>query len=132
MARANTRSTANAERDALEENVDYDEQEEESEDDRSEVGNNNPPENGNPNQRTPNQVADVVFALCPGQVNPNRVLDYEKAADVKLYKSATEPFNKDKPYDVESAGLMQFMMELHNRANEHGWTNPNYGCVSLK
>ena len=49
---------------------------------------------------------------------------------MKLYKSAMEPFNKDKPFDVESSGLMQFMMEVHNRANEHGWTNPNHGlCV---
>jgi hypothetical protein len=51
-------------------------------------------------------------------VNPNRPLDYNKAAVVKLYKIATELLNKDKPFDVESAGLMQFMMEVHNCANE--------------
>jgi intein-encoded DNA endonuclease-like protein len=68
----------------------------------------------------------MVFALCPGQVNPNRPLDYTQAADVKLYKAATEPFNKDKPFDVESAGLMQFMMEVHNCAIENGWTDPEH------
>jgi len=121
---------------AEEENVDYDE---ESEDEDPDVGNNNPPVIDNPNpvvaqgknaMAVPNREAPVVFALCPGQVNPNRILNYEKASDVKLYKSATEPFNKDKPYDVDSAGLMQFMTEVRNRANEHGWTNPDYGlCV---
>ena len=48
----------------------------------------------------PAAAAPVVFALCPGQVNPDRPLDYNKVADVKLYKAATEPFNKDKPFDV--------------------------------
>jgi hypothetical protein len=43
-----------------------------------------------------------------------------------LYKAATEPFNKDKPFDVESAGLMQFMMEVHNCAIENGWTDPEH------
>ena len=89
MAKPATRSIATAARtkaaeaDFHEENVDYD-KEEESKDDRSGMGNNNPPENRNPNQCAPNPVADVVFAPCPGQVNPNRVLDYEKAADIKL------------------------------------------------
>jgi hypothetical protein len=71
-----------------------------------------------------------VFALCPGQLNPERPLDYSKAGDVKLYKAATTPFNRDRLFDIESAGLMQFMMEVKNRANEHGWTDPNHGlCI---
>jgi len=77
-------------------------------------------------ERAPN-----LYALCPGQVNPNAPLDFRKATDVKIYNSATEPFNKDKPYDVESPGLMQFMMEVHNRANEHGWTDPNHGLCMI-
>jgi hypothetical protein len=64
-------------------------------------------------------------------VNPDAPLDFTKATDVKIYNSATAPFNKDKPYDVESPGLMQFMMEVHNRANEHGWTDPNHGLCMI-
>jgi hypothetical protein len=60
-------------------------------------------------------------------VNPNAPLDFTKATHVKIYNSTTELFNKDKPFDVESSDLMQFMMEVHNRANEHGWTDPNHG-----
>jgi hypothetical protein len=80
------------------------------------------------NQRAP---AQQVYALCPGQVNPNAPLDFTKATDVKIYNSATEPFNKDKPFDVESSGLMQFMMEVHNRANEHRWTDPDHGLCMI-
>ena len=74
--------------------------------------------------------APQIFALCQWQVNLNRPLDYTKQANIKLYKSVTEPFNRDKPYDVDNAGLMQFMMEVHNCMNEHGWMNPNHGlCI---
>jgi hypothetical protein len=75
------------------------------------------------------EPAQQVYALCPGQVNPDVPLNFSKATDVKIYNSATEPFNKDKPFDVESSGLMQFMMEVLNRANEHGWTDPNHGLL---
>jgi hypothetical protein len=75
--------------------------------------------------------APPLYALCPGQVNPDTPLDFRKATDVKIYNSATEPFNKDKPYNVESPGLMQFMMEVHNRANKHGWTDPNHGLCMI-
>jgi hypothetical protein len=37
-----------------------------------------------------------IFSLCPGQ---NRPLDYTKQAEIKLFKSAMEPFNRDKPYN---------------------------------
>jgi hypothetical protein len=64
-------------------------------------------------------------------VNPNAPLNFSKATDVKIYNSAMEAFNKDEPFDTESHGLMQFMMEVHNRANEQGWTDPNHGlCMS--
>lgn len=49
-----------------------------------------------------NQVAPV-FALCPGQLNPDRPLDYSKAGDVKLYGAAMEPFIRDQLFDIESA-----------------------------
>jgi hypothetical protein len=75
--------------------------------------------------------ARMVYALCPGQVNPNAPLDFSKATDVKIYNSATEPFNKDKPFVVESSGLMQFMMEVHIHANEHRWTDPNHGLCMI-
>ena len=74
--------------------------------------------------------APQIFASCPGQVNPNRPLDYTKQANIKLYKSAMEPFGRVKPYDVDNTGLMQFMMEVHNCTNEHGWMNLNHGlCI---
>jgi hypothetical protein len=72
-----------------------------------------------------------VYSLCPGQVNPDAPLNFRKAMDVNIYHSATEPFNKDKLFDVESSGLMQFMMEVHNRANEHGWTDPHHGLCMI-
>jgi hypothetical protein len=67
-----------------------------------------------------------VFALCPGQLNLERPLDDSKAGDIKLYNAATALFNRDWLFDIESAGLMQFMIEVNNRANEHGWTDPNH------
>jgi hypothetical protein len=88
-------------------------------------------EQRNPDEANLRAPAQQVYALCPGQVNPNAPLDFTKATDVKIYNSAMEPFNKDKPFDVESSGLMQFMMEVHNRANEHGWTDPNHGLCMI-
>jgi hypothetical protein len=74
-------------------------------------------------------VQDVpVFALCPRQLNPERPLDYSKAGNIKLYKVATA--QRDRLFDIESAGLMQFMIDVNNRANKHGRTDPNHGlCI---
>jgi hypothetical protein len=88
-------------------------------------------EQRNPTEANLRAPVQQVYALCPGQVNPNAPLDFSKATDVKIYNSATEPFNKDKPFDMESSGLMQFMMEVHNRVNEHGWTDPNHGLCMI-
>jgi hypothetical protein len=72
------------------------------------------PVQGSPaaNQGVP--VAQTVFTLCPGQLNLNRSLNYSKQGDVKLYKSATttEPFNQNRLFNIDNAGLMQFMMEV--------------------
>jgi hypothetical protein len=83
------------------------------------------------NQLQKRAPAQQVYALCPGQVNPDAPLNFSKVTDVKIYNSTTESFNKDKLFDVESSGLMQFMMEVHNCANEHGWTNPNDGLCMI-
>jgi hypothetical protein len=102
-----------------------------------EVANRNAPAAQEPAPRVPITKAkerapgQQVYALCPGQVNLDVPLNFSKATDVKIYNSATEPFNKDKPFDVESSGLIQFMMEVHNHANEHGWMDPNHGLCMI-
>jgi len=111
----------------VEENVDYDEESSHT----SDVDMNpcNAP-SADPAVAAPNQQAPR-FALCPAQININKPLDYTKQADVKLYKAATEPFNKDKPYDIESMGLMQFMMEVHHHVNEQGWMDLMHGVCMI-
>ena len=49
------------------------------------------------------------------------LLDYTKSEHAKIYKSGIRQVSDD-PFDCEPEGLYQFLKDVHDRANEMGWT----------
>ena len=60
------------------------------------------------------------FALYPG-VAGGRVLDYEEARDLKLFKVASAPLSDEVLYDCKPQGLHQFTKDIRTRGELYGW-----------
>ena len=64
-------------------------------------------------------AAAVPFALAPGLVDDDQVLDYSTTDGKKLYKSATAALPHE--FDCEQANLTLFLAEVDFRADEFSW-----------
>ena len=65
-------------------------------------------------------MAAVAFALAPGLVGANELLNFNDANTIKLYKAATESLPTK--FDLKPDNLKVFLSELELRASCHGWT----------
>ena len=64
-------------------------------------------------------AAAPAFALAPGLIGANQILDYNDANTMKLFKAATETLpNK---FDLKPDNLKAFLAEVEVRASCHGW-----------
>jgi hypothetical protein len=60
-----------------------------------------------------------AFALSPELVD-NGVIEYSTQRGVKLYQAATEKL-QDNLFDVDSAGIFNFLGALAGRSRKFGW-----------
>ena len=65
-------------------------------------------------------AANVRFAFAPALAIPG-LLDYSKSEHVKIFRGAIKPVSET-PFDCEADGLHQFLRDVHDRADEMGWT----------
>jgi hypothetical protein len=63
---------------------------------------------------------NVCFAVAPALAIKG-ILDYLKADHVKIFRGAIKPVSET-PCDCEADGLHQFLKDVHDRADEMGWT----------
>ena len=61
-----------------------------------------------------------AFARAPALAIEG-LLDYTKSEHAKIYKSGIRQVS-DGPFDCEPEGLYQFLKDIHDRADEMGWT----------
>lgn len=61
-------------------------------------------------------AAAVNFALAPGVLEQDEILDYSQVNAIKHYKSATHPI--DECFDVDPAGLKVFLASVRIRCDE--------------
>jgi hypothetical protein len=65
-------------------------------------------------------AANVRFAFAPALAIEG-LLDYSKSEHVKIFRCAIKPVSGT-PFDCEADGLHQFLKDVHDRADEIGWT----------
>ena len=65
-------------------------------------------------------AAKVRFAFAPALAIEG-LLDYSKSEHVKIFRGVIKPISET-PFDCEADGLNQFLKEVHDRADEMGWT----------
>jgi hypothetical protein len=65
-------------------------------------------------------AAQVTFALAPGLVGANELLNYKDPNTIKLYKAATDSLPTK--FDLKPENLKVFLSELELRASCHGWS----------
>jgi len=65
-------------------------------------------------------AANVRFAFAPALAIEG-LLDYSKSEHVKIFRGAIKPVSET-PFDCEADGLHQFLKDVHDRADEMGWT----------
>ena len=63
---------------------------------------------------------NVRFAFAPALAIEG-LLDYSKSDHVKIFRGAIKPVSET-PFDCEADGLHQFLRDVHDRADEMGWT----------
>jgi hypothetical protein len=63
----------------------------------------------------------VTFALSPGTVVTEGVLDYSSEAGRNVFESATAPFIPKYNGSQVQLGLCPFLHHLHVRSRNHGW-----------
>jgi hypothetical protein len=66
------------------------------------------------------EVENVRFAFAPALAIEG-LLDYSKSEHVKIFRGAIKPVS-EAPFDCEADGLHQFLKDVHDRADEMGWT----------
>ena len=65
-------------------------------------------------------AVNVPFAFAPALAIPG-LLDYSRGEHVKIFRGAIKPVSET-PFDCEPDGLHQFLKDVHDRADEMGWT----------
>jgi hypothetical protein len=65
-------------------------------------------------------AANVRFAFAPALAIEG-LLDYSKSEHVKIFRGAIKPVSET-PFDCEADGLHRFLKDVHDRADEMGWT----------
>ena len=67
---------------------------------------------------------NVVFALTPGQLSGNDLLDYSTTDGIKQFHIATSSLytgdDEDK-FDYDAAGLRDFLQLLETHSNNYSW-----------
>ena len=61
----------------------------------------------------------IEFALTPGQIQSNNIIDYSTEVGRKLYKGATEPLKT--AHDLSADNLRDFLKLLEQRADIYDW-----------
>ena len=72
-----------------------------------------------------NREEPFLFALTPGQLNRNELINYNSKTGVAHWKAATAPLRKDSElYDCNPEGFHQFLKSIKVRADAYGWSRP--------
>jgi len=72
-----------------------------------------------PQQQVAQQPPQIEFALTPGQLRTDAIIDYSTVEGRKLYKSATEPLQS--LHDLSADNLRDFLKLLQHRVNVYDW-----------
>jgi hypothetical protein len=67
------------------------------------------------------EATEVVFALTPGRLKSDQIIDFSTTAGRKLYKSATEPLMS--LHDLSAENLRDFIVLLEQRTKIYDWND---------
>ena len=87
-------------------------------------GNNSTNSNSGNANATP-----TVFALTPGQLNPNDILDLSDKLGRDTYNKAIQPL--DIKFDGDSKNINLFQTQLSRRAENSGWNKGSGDIINI-
>jgi len=68
---------------------------------------------------TKNVPTPPTFCLTPGQMSPDKILDYSSKTDITIYDKAITPFKLT--FDGAISNIKIFIDDIMQRANDTGW-----------
>ena len=75
--------------------------------------------------------AAATFAISPGTVAPDALIDYSTRVGGFLYKLAKSALDENKNFDCQQEQLPQFLTLLEKRTKAMGWDDPNQGITPI-
>ena len=75
--------------------------------------------------------AAATFAISPGTVAPDALIDYSTRVGGFLYKLAKSALDENEKFDCQQEQLPQFLTLLEKRTKAMGWDDPNQGITPI-
>jgi hypothetical protein len=76
-------------------------------------------------------AAAATFAISPGTIAPDALIDYSTKIGGFLYKLGKSALDENEKFDCQQEQLPQFLTLLEKRTKAMGWDDPNQGITPI-